>query len=119
MQAARLGVRSCAGLEVADGNDLILGPDSDGEGAGSVVQNSVGLAAEPKGVRQQVSFLTKHRQKYTCEPCGHSSCEIYRCHCQGFERSKNQGGKGASFGAGIAAPFVASLPVVGAGLILR
>ncbi len=31
-----------AGLEQADGGNLIPGPDSDGEGAGAVVQNSIG-----------------------------------------------------------------------------
>ncbi len=38
----------------------------------------VGLAAELKGVRRLVSFLTKHRVKHTCEPCGRNSYEIYR-----------------------------------------
>jgi hypothetical protein len=44
--AARLDVSSRAGLEVADGNDLIPGPDSDGEGAGSAAQNGVGAVIE-------------------------------------------------------------------------
>ncbi len=34
-RAARLGVRGRASLEKADGNDLVSGPDSDGEGAES------------------------------------------------------------------------------------
>jgi hypothetical protein len=44
--AARLGVRGRAGLEAAEGNDLVPGPDSDGEGAGSAVQNSIGAIIE-------------------------------------------------------------------------
>jgi hypothetical protein len=57
----------------------------------------VELAAEPKLVRRQSSFPTKHRVKRTCEPCWRSSCEIYRCHCQGFETNENPGGKGGDF----------------------
>ncbi len=57
----------------------------------------VGLAAEPKVVRQQASFLTKHWVEHTCEPYGGSNCEIYTRHCQGFERSKNHVGKGGDF----------------------
>jgi hypothetical protein len=34
-QAAMRGVRGRASLEVADGDDLVPGPDSDGEGAGA------------------------------------------------------------------------------------
>jgi hypothetical protein len=41
-----LGIRSRAGLEVADGNNLVPGPDSDGEGLGSVAQNGVGAIVE-------------------------------------------------------------------------
>jgi hypothetical protein len=44
--AARLGIRCCAGLEVADSNQLASGPNSDGEGAGSTTQFSVGAVAE-------------------------------------------------------------------------
>ncbi len=58
------------------------------------------------------SFLTKHRVRHTCEPCWHNNCEIYTCHCQGFEKSRNLGGKGVSFGTGVAAPFVACLTAV-------
>jgi hypothetical protein len=46
MRAARLVVRSRAGLEAADGDHLILGPDSDGEGAGFAVQNGIGTVVE-------------------------------------------------------------------------
>jgi hypothetical protein len=46
VRAARLGVRGRTGLEAADADDLIPGPDSDGEGAGSAVQNSVGAIVE-------------------------------------------------------------------------
>ncbi len=45
-QAARLGIRSCTGLEAADGDDLILGANSDGEGAVSAVQNGVEAVVE-------------------------------------------------------------------------
>jgi hypothetical protein len=37
---------SRAGLEGADGDDLVLGPDSDGEGAGSAAQNGIGAIVE-------------------------------------------------------------------------
>jgi hypothetical protein len=73
----------------------------------------VGMAAQLKVVRRLVSFPTKHRAKHTCEPCGYSSCEIYRCHYQGFGRNKNQGRKGVTFRMGIAILFVTSLPAVG------
>jgi hypothetical protein len=36
-----------------------------------------GLAAEPKMVRRQTSFLTKHRVEHTCKPCLHSNYEIF------------------------------------------
>jgi hypothetical protein len=57
----------------------------------------VGMIAEPKVIRWLISFLTKHRAKHTCEPCGHSCCEIYKCHCQGFGMNKSQGRKGGDF----------------------
>ncbi len=44
-RTAKLGVRSRASLEAADGDDLIP-LDSDGEGAGSAVQNSLGDIVE-------------------------------------------------------------------------
>ncbi len=44
--AVRLGVRSRAGLQGAEGDDLIPGPDSDGEGTGSAVQNGAGAVVE-------------------------------------------------------------------------
>ncbi len=44
--AARCGVSGRAGLEAADGDDLIPGPDSDGEGAGSAAQDGVGAVVE-------------------------------------------------------------------------
>jgi hypothetical protein len=46
MQAAKLGVRSRASLEVADGNDLVPGPDSDGQGVGSAAQNGIEVLVE-------------------------------------------------------------------------
>jgi hypothetical protein len=45
-QAARHGVLGRAGLEAADGDDLVPGPDSDGEGAGPAAQDSVGAVVE-------------------------------------------------------------------------
>jgi hypothetical protein len=36
------GVCFRAGLEVADGDNLVLGPDPDGEGEGSTPQDSIG-----------------------------------------------------------------------------
>jgi hypothetical protein len=45
-RAARRGVCGRASLEAADGDDLVLGPDSDGEGAGSASQVSVGADVE-------------------------------------------------------------------------
>jgi hypothetical protein len=46
MQAARRGVRGRASLEAADGDDLVPGPDSDGEGAGPAAQDGVGAVVE-------------------------------------------------------------------------
>jgi hypothetical protein len=60
----------------------------------------VGLAAELKGARRQASFPSKHRAKQTCEPYGRNNCEICSCHCQGFGRNKNPGGKGGKFCSG-------------------
>jgi hypothetical protein len=45
-RAARLGIRSHAGLEAADDDDLVPGPNSDDEGAGSAAQNNVGAVIE-------------------------------------------------------------------------
>ncbi len=45
-QADRRGVRGRAGLEAADGDDLVPGPDSDGEGAGPTAQDGVGAVVE-------------------------------------------------------------------------
>jgi hypothetical protein len=72
-----------------------------------------GLAAEPKMVRRQISFPTKHRVEHTCEPYWCSNCEICTRHCQGSETNENLGGRGGTFGAGVTAAFVASPPVVG------
>ncbi len=41
-----MGVRNSAGLEAADGDDLVPGPASDGEGAGSAAQNGIGAVVE-------------------------------------------------------------------------
>jgi hypothetical protein len=40
-QTAKFRVRVCAGLEPADGEDLVPGPSSDGEGAGAAWQDGV------------------------------------------------------------------------------
>ncbi len=45
-RAARLGVCGCAGLEAANGDDLVQGPDLDGEGVGATAQNGVGAIVE-------------------------------------------------------------------------
>jgi hypothetical protein len=37
----------------------------------------VGLAAEPKMVWRQASFLTKHRAEHTCEPYGRNNCDLH------------------------------------------
>jgi hypothetical protein len=46
MRAARRGVCGPASLEAAEGDDLVLGPDSDGEVAGPVLQDGVGVIVE-------------------------------------------------------------------------
>jgi hypothetical protein len=66
----------------------------------AVLVPCVGLATKPKVVQRQASFLTKHRVKHTCDPCGCSNYEIYRRHCQGSKRNKNQDGKGGDFWSG-------------------
>jgi hypothetical protein len=45
-RAARRGVCGRASLEAADGDNLVPGPDSDGEGAGSAAQDGVGAVVE-------------------------------------------------------------------------
>jgi hypothetical protein len=46
MRTVRLGVRCRTGLEVADGDDLVQGPNMYGEGAGSPAENSEGAVVE-------------------------------------------------------------------------
>jgi hypothetical protein len=72
-----------------------------------------GFAAEPKMVRRQTSFPTKHRVEHACEPCWHSNYEICTCHCQGSERNGNLGRREGDFWSGRYLPFVASPPAVG------
>jgi hypothetical protein len=70
-----------------------------------------GLAAEPKMVRRQISFPTKHRVEHTCEPY----CVVIVKFAHAIARYL-KGMKiwaGATFGAGVTAPFVASPPIVG------
>ncbi len=45
-RAARRGVRGRVSLEAVDGDDLVPGPDLDGEEAGSAVQDGVGAVVE-------------------------------------------------------------------------
>ncbi len=45
-RAASHGIRGRASLEAVDGDNLVPGPDSDGAGAGSVAQDSVGAIVE-------------------------------------------------------------------------
>ncbi len=45
-RAARRGVRGRASLEAADSDDLVPGPDSDGEGAEPAAEDSVGAVVE-------------------------------------------------------------------------
>ncbi len=40
----RFGICICEGLEPADGDDLVPGPKSDGEGAGPAFQDDIGAA---------------------------------------------------------------------------
>ncbi len=56
-----------------------------------------GLATEPKMVRRQTSFPTKHRVEHTTEPCWHNNYEICTHHCQGSERNGNLGGRAGDF----------------------
>jgi hypothetical protein len=46
LATSKLGVRGLAGLEGADGIDLVPGPNSDGEGVRSAAQNGVGAVVE-------------------------------------------------------------------------
>jgi hypothetical protein len=66
----------------------------------AVAMACAGLAAEPKMVRRQTSFPTKHRVQYTCEPYGLSNCEICTRHCQGSEMNGNLGGRRGNFWSG-------------------
>ncbi len=70
-------------------------------------------------VRQHASFLTKNRAEHTCSPYGCNNCEIYTCHCQGFERSKNLGGKGGDLGQALPLLLSPLFPLLGAGFLLR
>jgi hypothetical protein len=45
-RAARCGICGLASLEAADGDDLVPGPDWDGEGVGPATQDSVGAVVE-------------------------------------------------------------------------
>ncbi len=59
-----------------------------------------GMAAEPKGVWLQFSFLTRHRVKFT------------NAIARVLKRVKVRVERGVTYGAGIAALFVASLPII-------
>jgi hypothetical protein len=45
-RAAGLGVRSSAGLQAADGNDLLSGPDLEREGAAAAAEDGVGAVVQ-------------------------------------------------------------------------
>jgi hypothetical protein len=75
-----------------------------------------GLAAEPKVVRRQTSFPTKHRVEHTCEPCWRSNYEICTRHCQGSEKSGNLGGRGEWVLPLRLSPL---LPLLGMGVLIR
>ncbi len=45
-RAARRSVRGRTSLEAVDGDDLVPGPDSDGEGAGPAAEDGVGAVVE-------------------------------------------------------------------------
>jgi hypothetical protein len=59
-----------------------------------------GVAAGLGRVLQQLSFLTKHRAKHTCEPCWRSNCEIYT-----IGKNRNQGGRWGGFWNGCCHSF--------------
>ncbi len=46
-RTAWFGVCVCAGLELADGDDLVPCPDSDGEGAGGAAQDGIWTVIGP------------------------------------------------------------------------
>jgi hypothetical protein len=68
-------------------------------------------AAEPKGVWRQISFPTKNRAPVS--PIGVVVMKFAHAIARVLKRMKAWAGRGATFGAGITAPFVASLPIAG------
>jgi hypothetical protein len=61
-RAARLGVHCHAGLEAADSNDLILGPNSDSEGAGATAQNNIEAVVERLERWDHAAMTTQTRE---------------------------------------------------------
>ncbi len=60
-RTAWCGVRVCAGLELADGDVLVPGPDLDDEGAGAATQESVGAIIGPLQGRNDASVVHQMR----------------------------------------------------------
>jgi hypothetical protein len=58
-RAARRGVCGHASLEAADGDNLVPGPNSDGEGEGSAAQDGVGAIIERLKVWDDAACLSK------------------------------------------------------------
>ncbi len=67
------------------------------------------FAAEPVRVWQCFSFPTRSMGKWTCVLCCHRSCEIYICHCLGFEKKRRRMQKEGDIWMGIAIPLVGFL----------
>jgi hypothetical protein len=79
-----------------------------------------GLAAEPKMIRRQTSFLTKHRVEHTCQPYWRSNCEICTRYCQGSDKNGNLGRSGGDFFKRALLHRLSPLfPLLGAGLLLH
>jgi hypothetical protein len=65
--------------------------------------------ALPLPVRQLFSFPTKHKVKYTFEPCAEVIVKLTHAIARVVEGIKIRVGRRATFAAGIAAPFLIEL----------
>ncbi len=81
----------------------------------AMAEACVGKAAEPKGVRRRISFLTKNRAECTCSPIGVVVVKYSHAIARVLKRMEIWVGKRVTFGAGVIAPFAASLPAAGSG----
>ncbi len=72
-------------------------------------------AAEPKEVRRQASFLTKNGRNAPVSPIGVVIVKFAHAIARVLEGMKIWVERGATFGTGVTAPFVASLSAVGSG----